>query len=86
MTQPPAIHITFRLRRGLASEWTTTNPVLAQGEPGLEEDTGSFKIGDGVKTWSQLPYFTPETGVTITSGSTAPTDSTLGQFYLQMGA
>lgn len=44
-------------RRGLASQWTTANPVLAAGEIGYETDTGKFKIGDGINTWSLLKYF-----------------------------
>jgi hypothetical protein len=51
----PALE-TIRLRRGTAAQWTTANPVLAQGEPGHETDTGNFKIGDGTTAWSSLPY------------------------------
>lgn len=46
----------IQLRRGTASQWTTTNPVLAQGEPGIETDTGKQKFGNGVTAWSGLPY------------------------------
>jgi len=49
-----AIQIQFR--RGTASQWTSVNPVLAIGESGWEIDTGKFKVGDGVATWSLLPY------------------------------
>jgi hypothetical protein len=38
----------LQLRRGLSSEWTSSNPVLAQGEMAVELDTHQFKIGDGV--------------------------------------
>lgn len=47
---------TIKLRRDSAVNWTTSNPVLASGEPGVETDTGKFKLGDGVKTWSALAY------------------------------
>jgi parallel beta-helix repeat protein len=47
-------------RRGTAEQWTTADPVLAGGEPGYETDTGRHKIGDGVATWSALPYFLPQ--------------------------
>lgn len=50
-----AVRIQFR--RDLASSWTTIDPVLAQGEIGLELDTTKFKIGDAVLKWSQLPYW-----------------------------
>lgn len=46
----------IQLRRDLAASWTSTNPVLAQGEPGVELDTGQFKIGDGITSWNQLAY------------------------------
>lgn len=49
--------VTFKLRRGPSDEWTTDNPVLDSGEPGLEIDTGLFKIGNGVSRWSMLPYY-----------------------------
>lgn len=45
-------------RRGNASEWTQANPILAQGEIGVELDTLKFKVGDGVKDWKSLPYAT----------------------------
>lgn len=44
-------------RRGLAATWTSVDPILAQGEDGLETDTNRVKIGDGVSLWSALPYF-----------------------------
>lgn len=47
----------IQLRRGLAATWTTVNPVLAQGEIGLELDTYKFKWGDGVVAWNSLSYF-----------------------------
>jgi hypothetical protein len=44
------------LRRSTAANWTTTNPVLGDGEPAIEHDTGRMKIGDGVTTWLALAY------------------------------
>lgn len=32
------------------------NPVLAQGQFGIESDTGKFKIGNGSNKWLRLPY------------------------------
>jgi hypothetical protein len=46
----------LQLRRGTAAQWTTSNPILAQGEPGFETDTGRFKIGNGSTAWSSLSY------------------------------
>lgn len=65
----------IKLRRDTAAAWTTANPILAGGEPGLETDTGKIKYGDGVTTWRNLDYATGSnvnTGgdVTITAGNT----------------
>lgn len=55
--------VKFKLRRDIAIDWATKNPVLSAGEPGLEIDTGLIKVGDGIKAWDTLPYFldTPAT-------------------------
>jgi len=44
-------------RRGTAAEWTSADPVLAAGEIGYETDTGRFKFGDGVTSWSAIEYY-----------------------------
>jgi hypothetical protein len=46
----------IQLRRGTAAEWTAANPVLGDGEPGVEKDTGKVKYGNGVAAWAALPY------------------------------
>jgi len=46
----------IQLRRDVSTNWITVNPILADGEVGLEQDTNQFKIGNGVSTWSSLPY------------------------------
>ena len=48
---------------------TRKNPVLAQGQFGVESDTMRLKIGDGNSTWTQLKYFNTGSG-----GSDEPTD------------
>jgi hypothetical protein len=50
---------TFKLRRASASEWLAENPVLSDGEPGFERDTGKLKIGNGISEWTSLDYFVP---------------------------
>ena len=47
----------IQLKRGLTLTWFNTNPVLKQGEPGLETDSNKVKIGNGVLHWRDLPYF-----------------------------
>ena len=49
-----AIQIQFR--RGTATEWSTVNPILAEGEMGIELNTDLFKIGNGVDPWNDLQY------------------------------
>jgi hypothetical protein len=48
----------IKLRRDSATNWTTANPVMAIGEPGLETNTLKLKFGDGVSAWNTLPYAT----------------------------
>lgn len=49
-----AVQIQFR--HDTASNWTTANPTLAQGELGLETDTRLYKLGDGQTSWNNLAY------------------------------
>lgn len=51
-------HIQARLvaRNDTAEHWTAQNPVLLQGEMGVETDTGKFKFGDGSAPWNDLSY------------------------------
>ena len=48
---------TIQIRRGPAVNWTIKNPILASGELGYETDTGKYKIGNGIDSWSSRPYF-----------------------------
>lgn len=45
-------------RRGTAAEWAIANPILAEGEIGVELDTGIVKVGNGADNWNTLntPY------------------------------
>lgn len=49
----------IQIRRGTASQWTASNPVLSEGELGLESDTGRLKIGNGTQPWNSLAAFSP---------------------------
>lgn len=51
-----SITVTLQIRHDSANDWLTRNPVLAQGEYGLETDTYYIKVGDGVRNWEHLPY------------------------------
>ena len=49
-------------RHDTAANWASANPVLAQGEMGIEDDTRKFKFGDGTTAWAGLPYASSEGG------------------------
>jgi hypothetical protein len=61
-----AVVTQIQVRRGTASQWTSTNPVLASGEWGYESDTGKVKIGNGSSAWNSVGYTGAATG-TVTS-------------------
>lgn len=47
----------IQLRRDTATNWTSANPILAQGEMGVETNTRKLKIGDGTTAWNSLSYY-----------------------------
>lgn len=53
--------IPIQIRGGTTAEWAAANPVIAERmlcAEKISDGSWKFKIGDGVKTWSELPYFT----------------------------
>lgn len=49
----------IKWRRDTSANWTNNNPVLLDGEVIIvNTDAGEtrFKIGDGIKTYTQLPF------------------------------
>ena len=71
------------MRRGLSTQWTAANTVLAAGEWGYETNTGLLKVGNGTSGWNALPYYNTigPTGVTgytgpTGQGATGPTGNT----------
>jgi hypothetical protein len=46
----------IQFRNDTAANWSAANPVLMQGELGLESDTRFYKIGDGLTAWNALPH------------------------------
>lgn len=60
----------IQLRRDSTYNWENLNPVLADGEPGLEYETNKIKIGDGETNWTGLPYSpsVPSLATVATSG------------------
>ena len=65
----------IQLRRGGAQEWANSNPTLAQGELGIELDTGRFKIGDGVTAWNSLRYERPVESTSNTANTLVQRDA-----------
>jgi len=67
-------YIQLQFRRDTSLNWAQTNPLLASGEMGIELDTHTFKIGDGILRWNELPYGGlqgppgPAAGLPITPG------------------
>lgn len=63
-TQSPKKRIVrLRCPAFTSEEWRAKNPLLQKGEFGVETDTHSVKVGDGVTRWLGLPY-TSSTGGT----------------------
>ena len=64
--------VQIQMRRGTASQWTSSNPTLAAGEWGLETDTDKFKIGDGSTAWNSITNYS-SLGVGTAGGTFAGT-------------
>lgn len=47
----------FRVKKDIAANWTSANPVLKDEYLGIETDTNKMKIGDGHTAWNSLKYF-----------------------------
>lgn len=46
----------IQFRRGTSAEWASANPILAQGEIGVDLNGNRFKIGTGLTSWNNLDY------------------------------
>lgn len=64
----------FRLRRGTSTEWATANPILLDGEPAVERDTGAFKLGNGADRYNTLPYSGENTVTLLARAAKTATD------------
>ena len=76
---------TILMRNDTAANWTSVNPVLSKGEIGIEIDTNKFKIGDGVKTWSQLAYAGSVVSASATNGHITVDGSDVTVYTLPTG-
>lgn len=48
--------VKIQFRRDTAANWESTNPILSQGELGLDLTNEKFKIGNGSDNWQTLEY------------------------------
>lgn len=77
----------IKLKRGTLERWDEVNPVLENGEPGVcyNNDDITMKIGDGVKTWSELPtqtYTRDQLNAIINQETSGSTNSTVSKISL----
>lgn len=67
----PVYKITHRI--DTLANWTASNPVLLKGEMALVEgENAAFKIGDGVRTFTALPYLSGVEGPAGKPGPAGP--------------
>jgi hypothetical protein len=52
----------IQLRRDIAANWTANNPLLLNGEVGIETDTLKFKVGNGTQRWNALSSYALKPG------------------------
>jgi hypothetical protein len=76
----------IQLRRDTAGNWSNINPILADGEMGVEWDTGFIKVGDGSTVWNSLDYNTvskdiPQHSMDINGGYTLQLSDRGKQIY-----
>jgi hypothetical protein len=48
----------IQIRRDTTANWTASNPILSQGELGLDTTLNKIKIGNGTAQWSALSFYT----------------------------
>lgn len=79
----------IRPRRGTSAMWLLNDPILAEGEIGIEyPDTGlgtgqiKIKVGDGLTSWSQLEY---AVNPTVAHAIYGGTPSSSNDIYLRSG-
>jgi hypothetical protein len=62
----------IQIRRDSEANWTSVNPILADGEIGFDVTSNRFKVGNGVDAWSDIEF----SGSSLATGDqpTAPND------------
>lgn len=68
----------IQLRRDTAANWTRNNPILADGELGLDITNNKVKAGDGTTAWAGLSFLSSDEHTRLVNGSHALTLGTTG--------
>jgi hypothetical protein len=68
--------IRMQQRRGSDTQWTTANTVLAAGEIGFDATENTFRIGDGVNHWLDLPFYIHHDAITSAISSAVSAEVT----------
>ena len=73
----------IQLKRAFSYNWTLVNPLLVDGEEGLEIDTNRKKIGNGTSLWNDLPYSSKQFDNIYINGNTISSQDLNGDIYLR---
>ena len=47
-------------RKDSAADWSTSNPILKEGEPGWDSSNKRLKVGNNTLAWSDLEWAFPD--------------------------
>ena len=76
-----SINVTMLVRNDTAAKWTSINPTPNKGELCAESDTGLLKLGDGITSYTELPYLNKEkTTDNITIKVNEDNELTIGEY------
>ena len=56
MTTQGPIQTKIKHRRDTSANWTANNPILSEGEIGVDITNNRMKVGDGQTSWNNLNY------------------------------
>lgn len=74
--------VIIQIRKDTAANWTSVDPILADGEIGMEDGTPiAIKIGDGITAWTSLAYWSSGGG-----GGAAPVLVSVSSNYTALAA
>ena len=80
------LYTRIQLKRDTSANWTAHNPVLKNGEIILVDTAGGelrMKVGDGTKTYAQLPFTDEALRSQIVDTLDDKADKTQGIFYIE---